>query len=211
MEISPLKLTMLLLFSLLYGICIGMVNDINRIVRVFFGIRYTKINFNKLYAFLKIHNEEQTSKKEKSNNIFLNILIFIQDLLLMLFAAVGLILLNYYFNDGRFRLFAVLAMLFSAIIYYFTVGKLIMLVSEPIMLIVRTSVMFLIRIITLPIRTVLRYIYRVVKNTISKSKKYLAKKLNIRYNKTEVERLCALSKLGFLDMTNNKDHKEYED
>ena len=105
MEISPLSLSLLLMFSFLYGICIGIVNDINRIVRVFFGVRYTKINFNKLYEFYKIAKKENSdnSISSKATNIYLNILIFIQDIFLTLFAASGIILLNYYFNDGRFR------------------------------------------------------------------------------------------------------------
>ncbi len=203
------------MFSFLYGICIGIVNDINRIVRVFFGVRYTKINFNKLYAFLKIQNEEKieqkkAARKKKTKNIYLNILIFIQDLFLALFVAAGIILLNYYFNDGRFRLFTVLAMSLSAILYYFTVGKLMMLISEPIMLIIRTSVMFLVRTVLLPIRTILGWLYSIVKNTLLKTKKHIAKVLNIRYNKREVKRLCDLSKHGFIDMINNRDYKEYE-
>ena len=88
------------MFSFLYGICIGIVNDINRIVRVFFGVRYTKINFDKLYEFLKIAKKENSdnSISSKATNIYLNILIFIQDIFLTLFAASGIILLNYYFK-----------------------------------------------------------------------------------------------------------------
>ena len=123
MEISPLTLSLLLLYSLLYGICVGIFNDINRIVRVFFGVRYTNISFQRLYTFLKIQNKEDSNtekniKREKIKNIYLNILIFIQDILFFLFVASGIVLLNYYFNDGRFRIFTVLAMAFSAIVYY---------------------------------------------------------------------------------------------
>ena len=202
MEISPLTLSLLLLFSFLYGICIGIVNDINRIVRVFFGARYTKINFDKLYAFLKIKNEEKSQTKAK--NIYLNILIFIQDIFLLIFAASGIILLNYYFNDGRFRIFTVLAMLSSAILYYLTVGKLVMLISEPIMLIIRTSVVFIVKTLLWPAQAVYTWTYGMIKNTFSKIKKHIAKARNIRYNKREMARLYSLSKSGFIDTSNDR-------
>ena len=200
------------MFSFLYGICIGIVNDINRIVRVFFGVRYTKINFDKLYEFLKIVKKENSDNtiSSKSTNSYLNILIFIQDIFLALFAATGIILLNYYFNDGRFRIFTVLAMMLSAILYYFTVGKLIMLISEPIMLVIRTSFLFILKIILLPIRKAYLCIYLVIKNAASKTKKYIANRINIRYYKREVQRLFDLSKHGFIDLFNNRNHKENE-
>ena len=203
MEISPLTLSLLLFFSFLYGICIGIVNDTNRIIRVFFGVRYTKINFDKLYAFLKIKNEEKS--KTKTKNIYLNILIFIQDIFLCIFAAAGIILLNYYFNDGRFRLFTVVAMLFSAVLYYLSVGKLIMLISEPITLIIRTCVVFVVKIIFIPIRTVCMWVYSMINYTFLKTKKHIAKIINIRYNRREEQRLCNLSKHGFIDTLNDKD------
>ena len=207
MEISPLTLSLLLWFSFLFGICVGIVNDINRIVRVFFGVRYTKIKFDKLYVFLKIKQEEKVKPKK---NIYLNILIFIQDIFLCLFASAGIILLNYYFNDGRFRLFTILAMLFSSTLYYLTVGKLVMLISEPIMLLIKTAVTFICRIVFLPIRLVCKWVYIMIKNTFYKTKKHIAKMMNIRYNKREEERLCNLSKHGFIDTLNNKDYTENE-
>ena len=208
MEISPLTLSLLLLFSFLYGICIGIVNDINRIIRVFFGVRYTKVNFDKLYAFLKIKNEEKSQRKSK--NIYLNILIFIQDIFLIIFAASGIILLNYYFNDGRFRIFTLLAMLFSAILYYLTVGKLVMLISEPIMLIIRTGVAFIAKTVFMPIHAVYIWTYGMIKNTFLKIKKHIAKAQNIRYNKRETDRLYTLSKHGFIDTSNDRNYNENE-
>ena len=117
-------------------------------------------------------------------------------------------MLNYYFNDGRFRIFTVLAMVFSSIVYYLTVGKLVMLISEPVMLIVRTAFMIFVKILFLPIKIVFKAILVIIKNTFLKVKKLIAKRLSIRYNKREEERIFALSKNGFLNITYNRNCKK---
>ncbi len=204
MEISPLLLTELLLFSFLFGGIVGAFNDINRIIRVFFGVRYTSLDFSGLYAHLKLSkplddsDNSDTLKIKKSKDIFLCVLIFIQDLLLVLFATGGIILLNYYYNDGKFRFFALLAMLLGFVLYYFTIGKLLMFISEPIMLILRTVAILLIRIMLAPFRFILKSLKKIFKKIYIHTKKHIEKHINIRYNRREVKRLFDLSKIGFL-------------
>ena len=83
-----------------------------------------------------------------------------------------------------------------------------MLISEPIMLIVRTMFIFLARIFFFPIQIVFRTLFAIIKNTFLKVKKLIAKRLNIRYNKRERERIVALSMSGFLNITYNRNYKE---
>ena len=42
MEISPYMLSLLLLYSLIFGMSAGAVNDVNRILRIALGIRNTE-------------------------------------------------------------------------------------------------------------------------------------------------------------------------
>ena len=48
MEISPFLLSLLLGWSFVWGVILGVLNDVNRIIRVFCGEVYSKKHFGKL-------------------------------------------------------------------------------------------------------------------------------------------------------------------
>ena len=75
MEISPLLLTMLLAYSFLWGVVIGLFYDINRIIRIMFGTKYSKYDFNKIY-FLFNEKKEKNKKSKNIKKLILSILIF---------------------------------------------------------------------------------------------------------------------------------------
>ena len=50
MEISPFLLAKLLLYSFFLGILIGVFYDVNRIIRIFLGERYSEGHFERLYS-----------------------------------------------------------------------------------------------------------------------------------------------------------------
>ncbi len=205
MEISPFKLTELLIYSFLYGGMLGVINDINRIIRVFFGVRYSRKRFNGLYNFLKINKSESDVNENKISNICLNIIIVMQDIFLMLSFAVGVIILNYYYNDGKIRFFGLFTTLIGFFLYYFTLGKVIMLISEPIMLVCRTVFKQVFIVVSAPVKFLFKIVGRFVSKTNLLIKKHIAKRRNIRYNKKEGKRLAFLSKCGFLDVLIQKE------
>ncbi len=203
MEISPLKLTELFVLSFIFGGALGVLNDFNRIVRVFFGVRYSSKSFEKLYSIfnIKYENNKDTTK---FGTLALNLIIIVQDIFLVITAGIGTILLNYYYNDGKIRLFSLLTLGIGFFLYYFTIGKLVMLISEPIMVIIRELVKYVVRVILLPIKYIVNLLIKSVNNIYLLIKKHLAKMMNIRYNIKEVKRLEILSKIGFIN------HKEFK-
>ncbi|MBQ2384814.1 MAG: hypothetical protein II292_01255, partial [Clostridia bacterium] len=68
----------------------------------------------------------------KSKGFLQSLVINLGDLLCVLVAAIGLILINYGYNSGRFRFFTVAALIAGFFIYRFSVGRLIILITEPV-------------------------------------------------------------------------------
>ena len=110
MEISPFLLTLLLSWSFVFGVILGVINDMNRIIRVFCGVRYSEKRFGKLYELvLPVVHRPLLRSENKFHKKALAVLIFFQDIIFFILAGVGIILLNYEFNEGRFRFFTVFA------------------------------------------------------------------------------------------------------
>ena len=150
MEISPLALSLLLISSFLWGGIIGVINDVNKVIRVFLCGDDFFERHKKMVVFFKLN--KKTKKIISLNKTFLNILIFIQDISSLIIATIGLILLNYYYNDGYFRSFTFIAMVVGFVIYYFTVGKLATVILEPLAFFLRCIIVSIVRIIILPVR-----------------------------------------------------------
>lgn len=95
------ELFRMLAWAVLTGLCLGGLYDLLRALRILAGL----------------------DQKQGSTPLF-GLLLFLEDLLLALTAAVSLILLCYYTNDGLFRAPAVLGMASGFFIYMKTAGKL---------------------------------------------------------------------------------------
>ena len=135
MEISPFLLTLLLSWSFAFGLILGVVNDMNRIIRVFCGIKYSKRLFGKLYELnLPVVHRPLTRRENKFHKKALAVLIFFQDIIFFIVAGVGIILLNYEFNEGRFRFFTVLAVIIGFLLLIVS-SRLVMSNTETILLI----------------------------------------------------------------------------
>ena len=200
MEISPILLAELLFFSFLFGILLGAVNDVNRIIRVFWGQKYSKRDFASLYSFFKVDREALLRPNEDIKSSTLkNVLIFLQDILFMIISAFGIVMLNYEFNDGKFRLFGPFAVLCGFLLYFFTVGKLIMAVSEPIAIIFRILIGKFLKIIITPIRIASHLISKITGKILNLIKKELEKRENMRYNKIRSREVLAFANIGFVN------------
>ena len=142
MEISPYMLLLLLIYSFLFGVSAGVLNDINRIIKTFCGVQYSKKRFDALYdrAFPLIGRLTRLRGEKKGRKIFISILMFFQDILLFVYLGCGIVVLNYYFNRGEFRFYTVFAAGVGFVLYYFTVGKLVVPVFEVIVFFLRVAV-----------------------------------------------------------------------
>ena len=193
MEISPLTLLVLLISSFLLGGFVGVINDINKMIRVFLCGEEDFDRYKKMAVFFKMKKNGISF-----NKTLMNALTFIQDIFTLTLAAVGLILLNYYYNDGYFRFFSFFAMVVGFVIYYFTLGKLAAVILESLAFFLRCIIVTIVRIVTYPIALLIKCIKNLIVKLFIKYKKCIEKNKNLRYNKKRRELIVELSKCGFI-------------
>ena len=212
MAISPILLLWLLVSSFLFGAAVGALNDVFRLSRVLLGVRYSARRWEKLYRtplpFLKrsLRSPSDTPVARR----LLPILIFAQDVLLFVFAGVGTAVLNYYFNHGRFRFYTVLAVLAGFLLYYLTVGKLVMLLSEPIAFFVRACVCLTVFLIFRPFVIFFEFLGKSIKKIGENIQKTIANRRKKVYNIGKRKEVMRQAKQGFLEIANDQRAKKQD-
>ena len=132
MEIFPDVLAKMLLVSFLFGGQLGMIFDIGRVLRLLFIGAPISSKLKGLYASrLPFSKRAMTARDDrKSRKILLNITVFLTDFLFSAYAVIGLVVINYAYNDGKFRIFTLIGAAVGFLTYYFTVSKLILFLLE---------------------------------------------------------------------------------
>lgn len=184
MEISPYMLSLLLVYSFIFGISAGVLNDLNRILRIALGMRNVKQDRNK-------------SGARRLCSAMSIVLIAIQDIVLFAYLGVGVAVLNYYLNRGIFRIYSIAATAVGFVLYYFTLGRAVLFFAERIIRALRFVIGWILRIVFAPFRFVCRLLLRAAKKLFEKFRFALAKRKIMRYNKIKREELRALSRCGF--------------
>lgn len=200
MEISPIRLFYLLLSSFFLGVGMGFFYDIHRMIRISFGIRYSKTAppeiFRRPLPILGRPLRELRQGKGKRG--FLSVLIFFQDLLWFCSAGVGIVILNYAFNDGRFRIYTVVALLIGFLIYYFTLGKLVMILSEWIVFLLRSAFLIFFFILSRPFVKFFCFLWKIIKKTQRNLEKTIANQRKKVYNINKKKECFSAADRGFL-------------
>ena len=198
MEQSPLLLSLLLLHSFFFGGFLGVLNDVNRMVRVFFGVRYGGESFRSLYAreLPVIHRPLGGGEHSKIGQGALSVLIFFQDVFLFSFAGVGCVLLHYEYNSGRFRFFTLPAIMLGFLLYYFTLGKLIMALSERIVFVIKAAFLILGNVLLRPIVGFCHFFNKKLTKISKKNCKVIAKITKTLYNKHKYKEWLRLAQRG---------------
>ena len=162
---------------------------------------YSRCGFEKLYTkklpFLRKPLERKRVGAAKGK--LLSVIIFFQDILLFVYLGGGVVVLNFYLNRGQFRLYTIGAALAGFALYYFTVGKIVMLVSEAIIFFIRATLKVVLFIIFRPVFLIFRKIFEALKKMWIKIKTSIAKKRNIRYNENRQRELLSRASRGFFD------------
>ncbi|MBQ2999928.1 MAG: hypothetical protein IJD64_05640 [Clostridia bacterium] len=200
MEISPIRLFFLLISSFFLGLGVGGLYDIHRIIRVLFGVQYTKNRPSKFLLkplpIIKRPLSEIRCGKAKSK--FLGILIFFQDIFLCCVSAMGVVILNYTLNDGRFRFYTVIALVLGCLLYYFTVGKLVIFLSEWIVFFIRAAFSIFFYLLSRPGVIFFRFLGKIVKKMGSNLQKTIANQRKKVYNINKVKDCFEAAEHGFL-------------
>ena len=201
MEISPILLARLLLYSFFLGIGVGAFYDVSRILRVFLGAIDVKTGAQKPIT-LKIPFTTRyisSAKSKTSGNFFKSSVVFFCDLFTVLAATVGLLVLNYGYNSGRFRAFTVLGALLGFLLYHYTFGKLTVGVLAPIAFFVKYAFFSLFSILWSPFRFFAKIVIKNVRKIYFLCEIALEKRRKKEYNIYEKVSLLELSKNGFFE------------
>lgn len=103
--------------------------------------------------------------------------VFAEDILFFIICAVVTFFFGLTVIDGSLRLFLVFGELLGAIIYYFTVGKLVMGISKKIIAVIKSIISFMIKWIFIPIWTVIYHIMTFIVRPFIYLEKIFKKKL----------------------------------
>ena len=185
MEISQLSFVLLAMYSVCFGVVLGVIYDIIRIQRVILGAEYGeddkgKIDFRNIE--LPIINKKAYSVKfDKISKRFLNIYFAIGDVVFVSMCGVAVVLVAYAYNSGRVRLVVYLGLLVGFLTYYFTVGRLVMRISHFISFALRSILVYLYEIIVAPLRLVRRSIKKRASDVDIKERR--------KYDKREKQKL----------------------
>ncbi len=190
----------LLIASAIFGMTVGVVMDLHRLIRVCFGVKYSGKSLQKLYEkpLPILRRPMRMGKKTRFKSVLLQVLIFFQDVILLVFAAVGITVLNYWLNQGRFRFYTVAAVVIGFLAYYFTIGKLVMLLSEGIVFFLRATLTILFILMSRPIVIFVEFFGKIAKKMSKNIQNALAKKRKRVYNKHNRKRMLQQASQGFL-------------
>ncbi len=145
-----------------------------------------------------IHRPLSVRERGKIGDGALSVLIFFQDLFLFAFAAVGCVLLHYEYNSGRFRFFSIPAMVLGFLLYYFTVGKLIMALSERIVFVIKAALLILGNIFLRPILAFCRFFNKKLTKIAKNFRKVIANRTKRLYNKGKKKEWLRKACRGFI-------------
>ena len=187
-------LTLLLVYSFLFGAFAGALNDAGKIFRaLLFGTgsaeRQRKLCDIKLILVGKLPQKRESKA--------LPIIVFICDVLLFLCVGCGIAILNYYFNKGQMRLYTITAVAVGFLFYYFTIGKIISFLSDYLVFFLRAVTAIALKLFLTPFAIAFGTLKKIFLLLVRKIVFALEKKSMIRYNEREVRHLGKLSERGF--------------
>lgn len=178
MEISPYLLAKMLAYSFLLGICLGVLYDAFRVFRIFSAtgtFEHGKNNYDGVRLRLPppirgVFGESVkpllspcSQSRGRARGVLCGILLFFEDILFFTVCGCAISVLIYYTNDGSFRLMAVVGVFAGFLLYYLTVGRLVMSVAHFICFVLRAVLTYVILALITPSAYLLRGVRRVLK------------------------------------------------
>ena len=213
MEISPILMLYMTAVALVFGICGGILNDINRLVRAVMGEKYNNSLSQRLYEIRLPFIGRSLKKPEagKTKRIILSITVFIQDVLLFSFLGTGVAILNYFFNNGRARAYTPIAVAVGAIFYYLTVGKAVRIILEPTSFFIKAVFFIIFELFHYPIGIFLKNFRTFVKKLYLNLNKTIAKKQKMVYNIRKKKIVMQDASSGYINITSERSWGTHND
>ena len=147
MVISQSRLALLYGCACLLGMGLGLFWDALRILRIFFGEHFSAVANRFREAKLPLIEMKMERKKHKK---LLAAVIFAEDFLFCMVAAVSMILLFYQINNGKLRFLAFPVAGVGFYLYRITLGRLVMLCSETAAFVLEAAVKYVVFFVLFP-------------------------------------------------------------
>ncbi len=190
MEIYPLLQAKLLGLSFAFGLILGAFRDCFRLISAFFGKEYSGIKKRRMLTWrLPILKKSLPSGE---NNIFCAISTktfeIIGDFATATLAGVGIIVLNYGYNNGEFRFFVVFGVFFGFLCYCFTIGKIVGNIFLPISFLIKYLFCSFFVAFGYPLLKILSFFVKNIKKLFFLCSFTIANKIKKVYNIMEKDR-----------------------
>ncbi|MBE6668512.1 MAG: hypothetical protein E7607_09425 [Ruminococcaceae bacterium] len=116
----------------------------------------------------------------------------------MLFWGGGIVFLNYSFNDGRVRIYTPLLAILGFVCYYFSIGRIVIYLSESIAFGVRVVFAMILSIFYRPLRMLAEFFVKNIKKIYKNLNKSLEKRKNLVYNNSKERNAIREALKGFV-------------
>jgi hypothetical protein len=186
LEISPLALALLFLASLAHGAVVAMLYCATGVM----------LNFRRLWRLDKAPRPSECASlvrysREEATTAY-KLLVGACDLLIVLIAACLLLVVNFIFNNGVFRLFTIPASALGFAAANAALGDAVRIVLTYLILCVRK----LLRLVLAPLRRLAAAIYNIIRRIITRARRFLRAVRIKRYTKIQFGRLSAVQRDG---------------
>ena len=197
MEISPLRFLRMLIAAFLFGVSVGIWQDVGKGVRLFSGIEQPDQRLEGLYR-VRLPLANRTAAVKGRRTVLRALVQFVKDVSTFLYFAVGMILLGYRYNDGRFRILPFFIALLGMIFYIKTAGRFSSLLLSFFAFLIRALIFCVFALFLRPFLFFGHFLRKNVHFLQVKFQKALEKKHMKVYNKKRKEFLRAGAEKGFL-------------
>ena len=144
MIVSQEKLLHILLYSLVVGVFLGVVYDIFRVRRISYAL------------------SDNVSRTKNIRDKIEGMFIILEDTLFFLICSVVMSIFMFYMNSGKFRAIAFFGALCGFIVYYKTVGRLVIACSKYIIGFIKYILRKIYSIFLLPLLHILRFLITMI-------------------------------------------------
>ena len=147
-----------------------------------------------------ILNQEKKGKTHCLRSALLQIVMFFEDILFFIIAGCVIALLLYYTNDGQFRGMAIFGVACGFVLYYFTVGRLVISVSRTLVFAIKTVLVYTILFVAFPSMLSLKALKLVAQKAFGRFRTVRYKKRSAVFTERQIAELCKRAGNGFLDL-----------
>ena len=186
MVISQWQLALLYLNAGLLGIGLGLFYDVLRMVRMFFGERFSTATNRLCHQKLPLIQMKSQRKHHKRLSA---VVIFALDFLFCLVSAIAIILLFYQMNNGKLRFWAFPMAGIGFYLYRMTIGRLVMLCSETVAFFLEAAIRYVFFFALFPWKWAFHRTVLTAKTLINRRMEKVKRRERVRFTVAQETRL----------------------